>query len=290
VTDEMRAQAGAAFAAGRTAFDAGDFVAAEAKFREAEAILPSPFAELYIAQCLDKQGKDAATVVAAYDNFLLNPATSRMDPAKVSEAEARANELRKTLPAKYTFTTDPAGASILIDGVKQEGVTPLAVELTPGKHALEVTRDGYEKTVAEIDVAGGSNVEQPINLIEIVAPTTNEAAPVVAKKEESSMVPAYVTLGLGGAGLIAGTIFGILALDAQSKYKANPSAALADETERNAIIADMSFGLAVTLGVTGIVLLTSGDQDAATTAKAGKVLVAPYGGPTGGGAAARVTF
>jgi hypothetical protein len=290
ISDETRQQAGALYAAGKVAFEAADFVTAEAKFREANALLPSPICDLMIAQSLDKQGKDAKLVVAAYDDFLLNPAASRMDPAKVSEAEARANELRKSLPAKYTFTTEPGGATVTIDGAKQEGVTPLTLELPAGKHNLEVTRDGYEKTVAEFEVVGGTIIEQPINLVAItVAPAETAATP--APREEPSMVPAYVTLGLGGAGLVVGTIFGILALDSKGKYNSAPSSELANETERNAIIADMSLMLAATLGVTGVVLLTGADKDAATAAaKPGRVVVAPYGNLTGGGASARVSF
>jgi hypothetical protein len=54
----------------------------------------------------------------------------------------------------------------------------------------------------------------------------------------------------------------------------------------------MSFGIALTLGVTGIVLLTSDVDDAAPAAETGKskLTVAPYVGKTGGGAFARWVF
>ncbi len=62
----------------------------------------------------------------------------------------------------------------------------------------------------------------------------------------------------------------------------------------------MAFGVALTLGVTGIVLLTSGD-DEAPAAKAARLhqplkapkaslRVLPYFGRESGGAAARLTF
>ena len=47
--------------------------------------------------------------------------------------------------------------------------------------------------------------------------------------------------------------------------------AAADDTERNALIADMAFGVAITLGVTGVVLLTSDDSAAAASAKLEKL-------------------
>jgi hypothetical protein len=63
------------------------------------------------------------------------------------------------------------------------------------------------------------------------------------------------------------------------------------------LIADMAFGVAVTLGVTGIVLLTSSD-DSVDAPKAAKLhlppkptfRVLPYVGRESGGAAARLTF
>ena len=64
--------------------------------------------------------------------------------------------------------------------------------------------------------------------------------------------------------------------------------------ERNALIADMAFGVAVTLGITGIVLLTTSDEEAtqqqAARLEKPKWQLSPYVSPTGGGAAARVTF
>jgi hypothetical protein len=111
------------------------------------------------------------------------------------------------------------------------------------------------------------------------------------------MVPAYVTIGIAGAAAVVGTIFGVKALGAKSDFDKTPTTKTADDTERNALIADMAFGVAITLGVTGIVLLTSDDEPppAATgmfkpKAKSARVNLTPYAGPKSGGATARVTF
>ena len=108
------------------------------------------------------------------------------------------------------------------------------------------------------------------------------------------MVPAYVTLGIAGAGLITGTFFGIKALQEKNQFEEMATTDRADDLERYALISDMSFGIAITLGVTGIVLLTSDEptEEAAPSAKEDKsrFLVAPYAGPQGGGAVAHYTF
>jgi hypothetical protein len=74
------------------------------------------------------------------------------------------------------------------------------------------------------------------------------------------MVPAYVTLGIAGVAGVVGTIFGVKALGSKSDFDKTPSTEAADDTERSALIADMAFGVAITLGVTGVVLLTSDDE------------------------------
>ena len=110
-------------------------------------------------------------------------------------------------------------------------------------------------------------------------------------------MPAYVTLGIATGGAIMGTIFGVKALQSKSDFDSKPTTKSADDTERNALIADMAFGVAVTLGVTGIVLLTSSD-DTSSPSKAAKLhlppkgtfRVTPYLGRESGGAAARLTW
>ena len=106
--------------------------------------------------------------------------------------------------------------------------------------------------------------------------------------EPRSLVPAYVTLGIAGAAAVVGTIFGVQALSAKSDFDKTPNTDKADDTERNALIADMAFGVAITLGVTGVVLLTSNDDPPPSAAslpklKRARLDLIPYGGPKSGG-------
>jgi hypothetical protein len=115
-------------------------------------------------------------------------------------------------------------------------------------------------------------------------------------------VPAYVTLGLAGAGIVVGTAFGVLALQSKATFNKplnpatgdGPTTANADTTDRDALISDMSFAVALTFGVTGAVLLLSNDSP--EPAKSGKKkspirgFVTPYAGPNGGGAIGVLRF
>ena len=109
------------------------------------------------------------------------------------------------------------------------------------------------------------------------------------------MTPAYVTLGVAGVATVVGTYFGIRALSAKSDYNKNPTSDKADKVENSALVSDMAFGVAITLGVTGIVLLTSPDEPTATTSAARidqkpKLHLSPWATPKAGGLGALVTF
>lgn len=60
-------------------------------------------------------------------------------------------------PRKVTVNVAsvPAGASFKVDG-QDAGVTPKAVQLVPGKHALEFSKEGYATGSTEVVVAAGS--------------------------------------------------------------------------------------------------------------------------------------
>ena len=191
--------------------------------------------------------------------------------------------------------------------------------MAPGHHKITATADGYDPTSSEIDLAFAETKDVKITLTlapppppVVVAPPPPPIAVVEPVKAPPpppaprSNIPAYVTLGLAGAGAVVGTIFGISALGAKSDFNAPGGATVenADKTDRNALIADMSFAVALTFGVTGAVLLLSNDSPAETkTATNGapaarkpvksampRGFVAPYAGPSGGGAAAFMTF
>lgn len=282
------------------AHSAGDFVTAAAEFKKAQEAIPSPFAEYWLAASLDKadpEQKNPKGTVEAYELFVTNPGARHVGADKVDEAVARIKTLRALLPATLMVVTSPPGATVTINGEKLEGVTPLTTERPAGPYRVEATVEGYDPLGVDVTLEGGITLEQQMNLVKAAPPpaAVPEAPPAEAKKR--SLVPAYVTAGVAGASLVLGTVFGILALDAQSKFNQNPSADLADEQERNALICDMALGVAVTLGITSVVLFTA-REDASTGRKQGPVVatqrrgltLAPYASTTGGGARARLTF
>jgi hypothetical protein len=289
-----------AFTDGQKAFGAGDFATAQAAFTKANDLIPSPQASYWIAKCVDGQNK-TEQAIASYEALLADPDVSKIGDEKLADAKTRLETLKATLVGEIAVDTNPMLATIAVDGVAQPGEAPMTLKLTPGKHRITVSAKGYLPKDLDLDVKGGDKLKQsivlekeppPVVAAAVVAPPPEQPPP--PPKEERSMVPAYVTLGIAGAGAIVGTIFGIQALNAKNDFNKTPTTELADKAERDALICDMAFGVAITLGVTGVVLLTSDDEPAAAAkaapAKAARLEVAPYVGKKSGGASARLTF
>jgi hypothetical protein len=291
-----------AFADGQKAYGAGNYADAQASFQKANDLIPSPQAAYWIAKCIDGQNK-TEEAIAAYEKVLADPDSSKIGEEKLADSKTRLDALKATMVGEVAIDTNPMLASIAVDGVIQPGEAPLTLKLSPGKHRITVSAKGYQPKDIDLDVKGGDKLKQSVALVKdepppvvaaaVVAPPP-EQAPPPKQTEERSMVPAYVTLGIAGAGAIVGTIFGVKALSAKEDFNKTPTTELADDAERYALICDMAFGVAITLGVTGVVLLTSDDEPAAASKaaapKAAKLELAPYVGKKSGGASAKLSF
>lgn len=287
-------------------FAKGDFIAAESGFQQANTLIPSPHAQYWIAKSLEAQDGKTQEAAQAYEQFLANPEAGRAGQDKLTDATARLQDLKAKLVARIDLTTVPAGATILVDGTPEPTGTPVSLKLQPGKHQLTITAPDYESKEVTIEVRAGDHLEHKVELVAkpppppAPAPVPPPPPPPVLEEplppmEKRSLVPAYVTLGVAGAGAIVGTIFGLKALSAKSDFDDKPTTDSADDTERNALIADMAFGVAITLGVTGLVLLTSGDESesqplARSVPPRLKLELDAHASPKGGGAAARLRF
>ncbi|HEY4104730.1 MAG TPA: tetratricopeptide repeat protein [Polyangiaceae bacterium] len=297
-----------AYTEGEKAYAANDFAGAYTSFQKALELIPTPAAAYWSAKALDQQGK-TEEAIKAYEALLADPNVSRLGDEKQGDAQTRVATLKAGQVGEVTVSSAAIGAQLKVDGVAQAGPLPITLKLAPGPHKLSLAAPGFDVKEVDLDVKGGSKTEQKIDLAQHVAPAPEappqpEVAPAPppppAPPAEHSKVPAYVTLGIATGGAIVGTIFGVKALQSKSDYDSNPTTGNADSTERNALISDMAFGVAVTLGVTGIVLLTSSDDTSTAPSKAASVKshlppkgtfhVIPYVGRESGGAAARLTF
>lgn len=260
------------YQAGEAKFKAGDFAGALPEFVAADAVKTTPQAQRYIGLCHDNLGHypDAIT---AYNNFLANVPPKL---AKEGEEIKKRVEVIKAMPGKLHLETSPPGATVTIDG-KPSGVTPTDVDVAPGKHAVHFDLTGYLGADKDADVTFGSkqDVKSDLTAKPVEAPPPAPPPPVAQNTappppptpapeppKPHSMVPAIVTGSLAIVAAGVGAVFGIMALGDKSTYDTTPTADTADSGENKALIADMAFGVAITLGVTSAVLFFSKDDDA----------------------------
>lgn len=295
-----------AYGEAEKAYAAGDFTGAYAGYAKANELIPSAHAAYWAAKSLDQSGK-TDEAINGYETLLADPGSSKIGEDKLSDAQTRLATLKAGLVGEVTVTSPAPGAVLLlVDGASQPGPLPVVLKLAPGPHKLNISAQGFDAKEVDLKVEAGTKVEQAVVLQEhVVPPPPPPPVPEITPAplpppppEKHSKAPAYVTLGIAAGGAIVGTIFGVQALQAKSDFNKDPSTKHADDTERNALIADMAFGVAITLGVTGIVLLTSSDETGEAPGKAAKLhlppqtsfRVLPYVGRESGGAAARLTF
>ena len=269
---------------GDTKFKAGDYAGALVEFQAADAIKSTPQAARYIGLCNDNLGhfQDA---VAMYERFLANVPPKMA--AQGDEIRARVAAI-KQLPGKVHVDSDPKGASVSVDGAPQQSTTPSDVEVLPGHHSLHFSATGRDPVDKAVDVTFASRQDIQVTLpvsalpppapVAVVAPPPEQPPPPAPAPppEPRSMAPAWITGGLAVVAAGVGTAFGIMALSDKSSFNKNPTEATADDGENKALVSDMAFGVAVTLGVTSAVLFLSHD-DASASAQAATARAAQPG-------------
>jgi PEGA domain len=257
------------YSAGEAAYKAGDYKSAIENFRAAQDILPTPQAGYWLALSLKAAG-EVPEAIAEFKTLLASPLSDKLGPEKLATAKAALDDLNKT-PGMVALSTEPAGATVSVDGEVRPGASPLSVDLSPGAHTITISMPGYHSMELELEVPPGSKGEQKVSLTALPPPPPPAAGAPAALAAQSphvvvrttgdvsakeSKLGTYVVFGLAGAGAVVGTIFGVRALNDKKEFERNPSDSAADKAERDATISDIGFGAAITLGLAGLVMAT----------------------------------
>ena len=297
---------------GEAKFDAEDYAGALADFTAAEEVSPSPSHQWFIGHSQDHLQHYRAAV-EAYAKFIAAD-SSKLSPklvSKLAEAGERSAAI-KAMPGVIHVETSPASASLSVDGATQERTAPYDLTLAPGSHSLRFSASGFEAETVEADVAYASQRTLSISLHEVPAPPPSPAPPPVAFVPPPPPPPpatpaitrhqlGWVATGLAVVGAGFGTAFGIVAITSNNSFNTTPTLGRAYRAQDFATYSDVTFGAAVALGATGLVLLLGGDSDATPSAAktpgangarpaAWTVQATPITLPHGAGAGAQITF
>jgi len=275
------------YSQGDKLFKAGDFAGALPEFQAANDIKATPQVERFIGMCEDNLGHYHAALdwYAKFLDHVPEKLASQGDELKKRVAEIKA------LPGKVHVESTPPGAMVAIDDKPAGAPTPADLDVPPGSHVLKFTAPGHAATTKTVDVMFASAQTVTADLpVEAPPPPAPVAAapptpapvpppgPPPPPPEPHSKVPAIITGGLAIAAAGVGTVFGALALNDQSNFNKNPTTSTADSGDTHALICDMAFGVAITFGVTSLVLFLTGD-DAPASATATNTAAKPPPAP-----------
>jgi tetratricopeptide (TPR) repeat protein len=259
--EQRRTLAKGKYEEGVEAYRAARYADAVRLFLEADALSPSAALSYNIARAYEKLADNAQTL-RWYRNYL------RLNPGAKNAAEVRgyiqslSAALARQGIQQLTVLTSPPGATVAIDGAPL-GVSPLTVELHPGRHDAQVSRRGFSDVSGSFVLPEATPIDLSVALHELPSesnPTENEHPSGGAAQTGRRFGSApYLTLGAAAACLGSAGIFEALRRSAQNSARHEP---VQLEYERDIetmnsrqTTARVLLGVGGVLAVTGVTLL-----------------------------------
>lgn len=228
---EDRAAAQALFDEGRGLVQSGSATEGCTKFEESERLDPSIGTQLNLADCYERTGKSAS----AWTLYIEVAAAARKagQPERASLASARATALQASLSRLIIVVPESARVAELVVergsitvGKAQWG-TPIPVD--PGTHVVMAHAPGKKPWKTTIIFEAGALTKT------ITVPTLAEDT-VLGRAQSSRKTQRTVALvagGVGVAGLIAGSVFGLRAMTKKSDAGCDGNLCANEEQKRD---------------------------------------------------------
>ncbi|GMV16665.1 MAG: hypothetical protein AMXMBFR56_48890 [Polyangiaceae bacterium] len=236
-----------ALAAGHAAlarYKEGKWQEALAKFREADRLAHSPVFTLLSARCELELGQllaARATFQRVAEESLPHDAPAAWHSA-VADAKRELGELEGRIPRLVVRVegTDAARARVSLDGRTLRAAELAApIELDPGRHTL-IARLDERQARREIVVSAGREREVVLRLESSTPssapPSPGSGAPDQPAQASRSYLAPGIAFGVGAAGVVAGTVLGVLASSRASEIKSRcqGNSCLASDAEEGA--------------------------------------------------------
>jgi hypothetical protein len=298
----------------QAAYDAGNYAESEKLWAAAAKLYAAaPTLTLGLARTQAKLGKYVAAQ-ESYNRIIREWGSAASPPPAFKDAlEAAKTEVGPVSAkvASVVITVDgPASPVVTIDG---QSVPAAALGLKrpvdPGTHVIKASGDGFKPAEQPFKVAEGGTAEAKLKLekapeVAVVPPPpvggaqTTEPPPESGKKGGSKTL-AFVAFGVGGAGLVVGSITGLIAIGKHGDLKDRcpggtcPADAQSDVDSYKTMgtISTVGFIVAGVGAVAGTVLLFTGSKEASAKADVARyatvrtkgVTLTPYVGGTAAG-------
>jgi hypothetical protein len=201
------------FKEGRAALVEGKWSVAVDAFKESLRLEPSVGTELNLALAELESGVLPLSSANHLDH-VLTQLSARDARRPIAEAALAKLEPKLTRLAVTFKDPAPANVAVRIDGVLTKAATaPPGVRVEPGEHTVTVTSDETAESNTKVPC-----IEKTPCLAQVTLKRTSAAVAPVPSKSEASVLPTvgYATLGVGGAAVLVGSVFGVLAMGNKS--------------------------------------------------------------------------
>jgi hypothetical protein len=267
------------YAEGAKALDSADFAHAERSCAGAYKLVNAPTGALCWGRALEGLGKlvEARDAYFAAAHYPSKPDEPPVFTSARSEGKAAADAVEPRIATVVVIVSGPdqsAPLRLRVDGAEVAPDTArLPRKMNPGRHVLLVGAEGFRPSRVEVSATEGQERRIDVQLHPL---PPGEAAEVEAAQSSSapSKVPAFITLGVGGVGVVVGTVFGVMALSDANGLKGQtgcpsscPGSAQPqiDMLHRDQWISDVGLVVGVVgLGIGAVLLLTLHSPDPAT--------------------------
>ena len=265
---------------GVTLADEGKCKEAIEKLDRAEKLRHAPTTAGRLGECEIEVGR-IVSGTERLQRLLREPAVPNPPPAFVTALQRAQQVLDKALPriaVLHVAVAAPAGTKIAlsVDGEKVSDVFIDADRPTdPGLHTVQASSPGFYPVATKVALKDSETKRIELKLepdpsykVAVAPAPTPESPTQISPPPEQpapSHVPAYAAFGLAGAGIVVGTITGIMALGRKSDATKNcpQSRCLAGSQGEADLSAAKALGTASTVGfivggvgiATGVVLL-----------------------------------
>jgi hypothetical protein len=301
-TAKDKADARALATDGRKALREKRWVDAIGALKKAERLDPGPALEVDLAQAQIGAGK----LVEASKTLALAAASSDASAAGKKARDAAKKALADLGPRVPTLKLVVRGApaekvTATLDGSEVDASSD--IPLNPGDHSVEASAPGFGSAAKDLHVDEGEHPRVALALAprgDAGATSADASSTPSTSATSGSRVPGVIVTMVGGAGLVAGAIFGARAVSAANAAKAFCSndvcpASVAGNVDQSKTDGNLATGLLVAGGavtVAGIVLTVVAPGGAAVKSDddGSSARVVPWIGPGLAGAGVRGRF
>jgi len=311
---EDTATAGALFEKGVADMEAKHFASACPAIEESQRIDPRPGTLFTLAECVAQWGK-VASAVARYQEYvdlvpLLAPQQQARHRDRVAAARAALTKLKPTVPTLTLVLppSAPAGTTVTRNGeTLGSAALGLPLPVDPGAYEIVTRVPGVpeRRTTVTLELGDAKRLELELGA-PLAQPNVAPAPPPpvnagVEKKAPAEPTPApssgsgrrtaaYVAGGVGIAGVVVGSVTGILVLGKKQTVNDNCTGhdcndagySAATSGQSLGLVSTISFGVGVAGLAVGAVLLLTGSEPERSARRWQPVLTASDGTYGGG--------